>query len=85
MVKAYEKRPVSGDIIGCQVDEIESEIRSRFDKEVPAEEIGKLVMEKLRQTDDIAYMRFASVYKRFDDLKEFEQELGELKEPDSSE
>ncbi len=85
MEKAYQKRPVSEDTIAGQVDEIESEIRSRFDREVPAKEIGKLVMEKLRQTDEVAYMRFASVYKRFDDLKEFEQELGELKETEGSE
>jgi len=65
-------------VIETNVDEMEDELKRRPDKEVPASEIGDMVMERLRRIDDIAYLRFASVYKRFGDVSEFQKELGEL-------
>ena len=65
-------------MIETNVDEMEDELKRRPDKEVPASEIGDMVMERLRRIDDIAYLRFASVYKRFGDVSEFQKELGEL-------
>ncbi|GJQ48898.1 transcriptional repressor NrdR [Candidatus Kuenenia stuttgartiensis] len=75
LLKACEKRPVSTDIIENIVDEIEREIYSKFDREVNANFIGSLVMQKLRILDMVAYVRFASVYREFKDISEFIDEL----------
>ncbi|MBN1289900.1 MAG: transcriptional repressor NrdR [Actinobacteria bacterium] len=76
--KACSKRNVSETTIENKVDEIEEEIMKYPDKEIPAADIGNMVMEKLKNLDEIAYLRFVSVYKRFGDVSEFEKELGEL-------
>ena len=76
--KALSKRNVPDSVIETNVDEIEDELKKRQDKDVPASEIGDMVMERLRRIDEIAYLRFASVYKRFGDVSEFQKELGEL-------
>lgn len=73
--KACEKRPISTDTLKKMVDQIEKEIWNTADREVKSEEIGRLVMDKLRQIDDVAYVRFASVYREFKDLQTFMQEL----------
>ncbi|MCR4292139.1 MAG: transcriptional regulator NrdR [Candidatus Kuenenia sp.] len=78
LLKACEKRPVSTDIIENIVDEIEREIYSKFDREVNANFIGSLVMQKLRILDMVAYVRFASVYREFKDISEFIDELKPL-------
>jgi transcriptional repressor NrdR len=68
---ACKKRPVSGDRITALVDEIERLLYNRQDKEVESSEIGELVMERLRALDQVAYVRFASVYRQFEDAQEF--------------
>lgn len=76
--KACSKRNVSEMTIENKVDEIEEEIMKYPDKEISAAEIGNMVMDKLKSLDEIAYLRFVSVYKRFGDVSEFEKELDEL-------
>ncbi|MEW6355062.1 MAG: transcriptional regulator NrdR [Planctomycetota bacterium] len=75
LMRACEKRPVSTDTLERVVTEIEHEIYERFDKEVPTKFIGELVMHKLRDMDDVAYIRFASVYREFKDVSEFVSEV----------
>jgi len=79
MVKACEKRPIKIDKIEKVADEIESELRKRETIEIPSKIIGELVMEKLHELDHVAYIRFASVYREFKDIKEFEKELKKIK------
>jgi transcriptional repressor NrdR len=73
--KACEKRPVSVDDIDTFVDEIESKLQDYPAKEVPSEVIGEWVMEELPKLDEVAYVRFASVYRQFKDVNEFMDEL----------
>ncbi len=77
--KACEKRPVSTEQISLIVDEIEQELRQRFEKEVASKEIGRLIIEKLRNLDEVAYVRFASVYRKFRDVSEFQKEIEEMR------
>lgn len=79
IIKACEKRPIPREKIEKAVNEIENELRSRDGEEITSREIGDLVMEKLKQLDQIAYIRFASVYRSFTDLDSFENALHELK------
>jgi transcriptional repressor NrdR len=83
IMKACEKRPVSVDEIERFVDELERGIQEQGDREIPSETIGRRVMEYLRELDDVAYVRFASVYRSFKDLKEFMSELQDLIQEDS--
>jgi transcriptional repressor NrdR len=76
--RACEKRPVSHEIVENIVHEIENEAREQKSNEVPSVFIGELVMEKLKKIDKVAYIRFASVYRQFEDIKSFEKELKEL-------
>lgn len=76
--KACSKREVVPALIEKSIDEVEENIMQRQDREVSASEVGDMVMEQLRGIDEVAYMRFASVYKRFDNVGEFQKELGEL-------
>ena len=75
LLKAFEKRPVPYETIQEIADSIERELRMNSDSEVPSAKIGELVMQHLEQTDQIAYVRFASVYRQFADVKNFMQEL----------
>jgi transcriptional repressor NrdR len=68
--RACYKRPVEAEEIGRAVEEVEEEIFKTHDKEVPSSEIGRLVTEKLRRIDQVAYVRFASVYRQFKTLEE---------------
>jgi transcriptional repressor NrdR len=77
---ACTKRPISADTIDRIVEQIEAELRGRDVAEVPSQAIGDLVMEKLRQVDHVAYIRFASVYRQFADISSFEDELRNLLE-----
>ena len=79
-LKACEKRPIPRERIDRLVDEIEGQLRTAGTGEVSSDLIGALVMEKLRETDSVAYMRFASVYREFQTLDSFETELERLKE-----
>ena len=78
LVKACEKRPVSMEALERLASEVERELRGRFDREVPSQQIGELVMERLRALDQVAYVRFASVYRQFQDLARFKDELERL-------
>lgn len=78
MLKATEKRPVSMDQIEKAVDEIEMELRKRESIEIPSPEMGEVVMNKLKKLDEVAYIRFASVYRSFDDLETFAKEVKSL-------
>jgi transcriptional repressor NrdR len=77
---ACHKRPISTSRIDQLVDEMESEISSLDNKEVPSKQVGDLVMKHLQQLDEVAYVRFASVYKNFKDKSEFMEELRQLLE-----
>ena len=74
------KRPVSIQQINQMIDEIENEIFTMEDREVETSAIGELVMQKLKQLDEVAYVRFASVYREFKDVNTFMEELGKLLE-----
>jgi len=76
--KACSKRDVDADEIERRIARIEEQIMKEYGKEVLASVLGDMVMEMLRELDEIAYLRFASVYKRFGDVSEFQKELGEL-------
>src|SRR4029453_8501017 len=75
---ACTKRPISAEIIERTVEQIEAELRARDVAEVPSSTIGDLAMEKLRQLDQVAYIRFASVYRAFADVSSFEDEVRRL-------
>ena len=77
--KACEKRPIPSGAIEALADEIERAVMAQNKAEVPSSYIGELVMERLRELDHIAYIRFASVYRAFADVDELEQELEALK------
>ena len=79
LLKACEKRPVSHERINEIVDEIEGETRRLDSTEVKSTFVGEMVMKKLKGLDKIAYIRFASVYREFEDISSFEKELKELK------
>ncbi|MFH1684468.1 MAG: transcriptional regulator NrdR [Candidatus Margulisiibacteriota bacterium] len=76
--KACEKRPVASEVVERMVDEIEKEIHREAGREVLSSKLGELVMEKLQEVDKIAYIRFASVYRKFEDLSEFVKEVKEI-------
>ena len=76
--KACQKRPISPKAIEDLVEKIWEAVNNRFDSEVPAEFIGKMVMDGLRELDDVAYVRFASVYRRFQEATDFVQEVKKL-------
>src|SRR5262249_12579357 len=76
--KACQKRPISPKTIEDLVEKIASEVTDKYDREVPAEVSGTLVMEGLREIDQVAYVRFASVYRRFQEATDFVQEVKKL-------
>lgn len=73
--KAMEKRPVSEEALLRFVGEVEYEIRSKEKPEITSKEIGKIILKKLREFDEVAYVRFASVYKSFSSIESFKREL----------
>ncbi len=83
MIKACEKRPVTSDDIEKAVDDIETQLQNSLDREVTSIQIGELAMEKLKDIDDVAYVRFASVYRQFRDINSFMSELSKLLEKDT--
>lgn len=78
LLRACEKRPVSIDTLDTLIDEIETTLQNSLDREVSSEKIGELVMEKLKNIDEVAYVRFASVYRQFKDINTFMSELEKL-------
>jgi transcriptional repressor NrdR len=75
---AFEKRPVEKEKITKMINEIEEQIRKRGKREIKTSEIGELVMKKIKRIDNVAYIRFASVYRDFQDIKDFKREMKEL-------
>jgi len=80
IIKSCEKRPVSAGSIEAIIDEVEAELRKKGIKEIPSNKIGELVTKKLKKLDQVAYIRFASVYRQFADVSDFEKELAKLSE-----
>lgn len=78
IMRACEKRPVSVGSIDKIVDSIERKLQKSFDREVPSNVIGEYAMEMLKETDEVAYVRFASVYRQFKDINTFMEELSKL-------
>ena len=78
MVKACEKRPVPVDQIEHIADEIEQELQSSLEREVSSAQIGEMIMDRLKDLDQVAYVRFASVYRQFKDINTFLEELNKL-------
>lgn len=78
MLRACEKRPVSIETLERVADEIEAELQNSLEREVTSQHIGELTMEKLREIDEVAYVRFASVYRQFRDINTFMDELTKL-------
>ena len=78
MVRALEKRPVPSDQLEEAIGHLVHKLRTMGEREVPSRLIGELVMEELRALDEVAYVRFASVYRRFQDITEFEDEIKRL-------
>ena len=78
VVRACEKRPVTMAQIEGVADDIEQELRGRLESEVQTERIGELVMARLKDLDEVAYVRFASVYRSFKDINTFMEELTKL-------
>lgn len=78
MLRALEKRPVGMDAIEASLNQLKFALRLRGEREVAAQELGSLVMDALRALDDVAYVRFASVYRDFQDVSEFQQEIERL-------
>lgn len=75
IVKALEKRPVSMGTVSEMADDIEKEIRSKSFEETPTSEIGEMIMKRLHELDQVAYVRFASVYRKFEDVSDFVDEV----------
>ena len=80
VLRACYKRPVPADAIEATIDSIEKDIFSREEKEIPSSVIGKIVMERLKELDAVAYVRFASVYREFKDVNTFMAELKKILE-----
>ena len=78
IVRSCHKRPVSLSQINSMVDEIETRIFNSGEKEIPTTTIGKIVMDKLKDLDEVAYVRFASVYREFKDVNTFMDEIKKI-------
>ncbi len=80
LIRACEKRPVPYSTLEAMVGEIEQVLQNKMEREISSAEIGELVMERLKQIDDVSYVRFASVYRQFKDINTFISELSKLLE-----
>lgn len=78
MLRALEKRPVSVEEIEASVSHIKHKLRAKGERELKALVVGEMVMEELKKLDDVAYIRFASVYRHFEDLNQFREEIERL-------
>ncbi|ADC90628.1 transcriptional regulator NrdR [Mageeibacillus indolicus] len=84
LLRSFEKRPVTSEELDQIVSRIEAVPRNKLCKEIRSEEIGELVLQELRQLDEVAYVRFASVYRRFEDVDSFLRELKALRPDDGT-
>lgn len=76
--RALEKRPVSVEKIELSINKLKSQLRATGERELSSEMLGNLIMEQLKELDKVAYVRFASVYRSFEDIKEFGEEIARL-------
>lgn len=76
--RAFEKRPISKEKIDQLINEIEDALRKKGKKEIKSSVVGEIVMKKIKKLDNVAYIRFASVYRDFQDIKDFQEELKEM-------
>lgn len=81
MMLALRKRPVTTESVDAAIDRIEEKLVTLGEREVPSDKIGELVMRELKKLDKIAYIRFASVYRNFEDIEEFSDAIREVKKP----
>jgi transcriptional repressor NrdR len=81
MLRALEKRPVGSDLIEAAINRIKKKLLARGEREIPSRLIGESVMQELSELDHVAYVRFASVYRSFQDVKEFREVIDRLENP----
>ena len=84
LTKALEKRPVSGEKVEEAINRIKATIRATGEREIPSRDVGEQVMKELRELDEVAFVRFASVYRSFKDLNEFREEIDRFSKDSSS-
>ncbi|AZQ85609.1 transcriptional regulator NrdR [Colwellia sp. Arc7-635] len=82
LVRALEKRPVSIEEMELSINKLKSQLRATGEREVSSEMLGTIIMEQLKNLDKVAYIRFASVYRSFEDIKEFGEEIARLGDDD---
>ena len=80
IVRALEKRPVSMEVIEAAVERVIHRVQTAGEREIPSRQVGELVMDELRDLDEVAYVRFASVYRSFEDVTDFQEEVNRLRE-----
>jgi transcriptional repressor NrdR len=85
LMKALEKRPVSIEKVDSAINSIKASLRATGEREIQSRTVGEEVMKELRQLDEVAFVRFASVYRSFKDLNEFREEIDRLSQPEPSE
>jgi len=78
MMKALEKRPVSLELVESSINHVKHELRATGEREIPSKLVGEMVMNELKKLDEVAYVRFASVYRSFKDLNEFREEIDRI-------
>jgi transcriptional repressor NrdR len=84
LIKACDKRSIPMNVLEQMVNEIEKDLLNTLRREIPSQEIGEMVMDKLRHIDQVAYVRFASVYRKFEDIETFLQEISRLQKEEDS-
>jgi transcriptional repressor NrdR len=84
IMKALEKRPVSVEEIEAFINRVKYRVRATGEREIKSLELGEAVMAELRELDEVAYVRFASVYRSFQDLNEFKEEIDRISRPDNT-
>ncbi|MBA6389604.1 transcriptional regulator NrdR [Colwellia sp. BRX10-3] len=82
LLRALEKRPVSTEEMELSINKLKSQLRATGEREVSSEMLGTIIMEQLKSLDKVAYIRFASVYRSFEDIKEFGEEIARLGDDD---
>ena len=82
LLRALEKRPVSTEEMELSINKLKSQLRATGEREVSSEMLGTIIMEQLKALDKVAYIRFASVYRSFEDIKEFGEEIARLGDDD---
>ena len=78
LMRALEKRPVSVEQVELSINKVKSQLRATGEREIASEMLGNIIMEQLKELDKVAYVRFASVYRSFEDIREFGEEIARL-------